>query len=236
MNDFSKKIKESDSIELIQAIFCVINLNKINSFPLDKVMDSLFYNLKTNNNIEASERTYSIVTNIDFIEKNYKLIRDRYDLYYNENKELLNRFNVAIDNITKDISHKRRLNINPDSPLYSFYLQTIDLQKRLIDKQIQNNKETGSTALKRSTLINEYIIPIKILANKVENSANYEYLQETMLFLHNLENVLIDYGKINDFGYLFESMISEMKVSRDKLNESNQYFKEHKIKSYLCVK
>jgi hypothetical protein len=127
INDFSKRLIDSDSLELVKTNFNIIHLNRINSFPLDKIMDSLFYNLKTSSNDDASIITCSIVKNIDFIEKEYKLILKHYDLYCHGNNELLNRFNIVFGEITKDISHKHRLNIDFNSPLYNFYFEASNL-------------------------------------------------------------------------------------------------------------
>jgi hypothetical protein len=84
--------------------------------------------------------------------------------------------------------------------------------------------------------MNEYIKPIEILAYKDENLSKYDSVQDTMLRLSNLENILIEYRGINSYGTLFESMINEMKKSKEKLVDSNNYFKEHIIKNYLYVK
>ena len=233
---FAKKVKSSDSLNSIPYQTNRLCLNKLNALPIEKLTDALFINLQIKpTEKKSSIQLFNLINQLDFLDKNIRLVTAHNEKYYKENEGLLHEWNTHLVILTKNIvnnyNDKTKTEIED-----KFYEYSLTLQKDIINLQKQNAEGTNYLEVARSIFMSKYINPINKYGINDQKFANSQRIQMTMNLLRELTMVNLKYNNLVGYGNDFENMNFENIKAQTILFKSIAYYESHKIKSFWKIK
>lgn len=230
---FAQEVKKSDSLNIALYHSNVLCFEKLSSLPLEKITDALLVNLKVRKKEnKATKHLFNLIRQLEFLEKNAKLITINYEKYLKQNELLLDEWNKYFIELTKNIG-SNYIDITTSEPERQFYDHSKPIQMKIVDIQKQNIAESKSPEVPRSKIMNEFINPVYEYGK--QNSGEFSSsskIQETMMMLHEVKMVNMKYNNHIKFGNLFERMNEEMIKAKTILYETIEYYENHDIKSF----
>jgi hypothetical protein len=237
LGEFSNRVKNSDSFNIELYHTNLLCIEKLNSLPIEKLTDALLINLSVKKNeISAVSQLYSLINQLEFLDKNANQVTLIYDKYCKENDILLNEWNDHYLDLTKNVAENYNDQDTPEI-YHKFYEFSMLKQKKIIDFQKQNAIDHNNLVLCRSKFMNEFINPVYQYgldnSQHLVKSAN---IQKTMTMLNELKIVNQKYDTHSEYGEVFEVMNNSMIDSRKILFASIDYYDNHDIKSFWKIK
>lgn len=229
LKEFANEIKTNESLNIPKWTSNLIYFSKLNSFPIEKIADTLAINLKVEDTEKARKKMFDLLYQIEFVEKNYVEIKDTYNLYCIKNAKIMDEWNKNYMLLYSKILSAKTSTSFTSAELYCFnnieHLFAQILKKKENDVEISINEWSD-----------KFIEPcMDYLNGKIYLIQNSKLIEITMLII-NIRIVIIDHYALNKYGDVFDENLSHMEKAGNIIKESVDYFKKYSLKKTIHIK
>lgn len=215
LEKFSNEIKNNKDIDIPLWTIHIIHFSEINKIPLERYADIYIFGIDSKDYKEKRKKLMNFLYQLEYLEKVQSLIMDIYNEYSKHNEEIMNEWNNCQMNL-----QKLYLSINyDDNPkaerFYIFF-------KNAVDKTSQSfNLDTWKS---------EYIHPTLNLIK--EKPSPESILFQIAILTRDLNITIVKGYESNKYSEVFAGYVSNLKKSRDIIDNFKNYFENKEIKRH----
>lgn len=221
LEDFSEKVKINTDLNIAPWRTSTIHLSEINRIPLEKFSDIYLCGHLEKNREQNRKELMNFLYQVEYLNKVEVIIKSIYDEYCTHNNKIMDEWN-------------------------SNYMQLFDFIGTC-NTQIMTSEELNvytNTTTKLTPLLNqdgsfsgldrwekEFINPMMDLIKPLPLTSHVIY--QFAIYIRNMRIIKMKHDKLNQYNYVFNEYVGNLKNSKSIIIKSVEHFKNQKIK-YFC--
>jgi hypothetical protein len=222
--DFAKRLQESDEMQPERIQFNAVLTNKLLSMGLRDFIDTIILNHRGKKD-ENSERLYSIISQMEFLELAQKDLEAKYNVYHQDSLKYMDDWNEAYKRLHYFMtSLKLNVHTHPEHPLFPFYIALSDI----FNGFVTNNPKGGNI----ETFKNQLFTPIFDKCQKYsQTNPQLQEVYVVSLILQDLQIVIKKwYANRDGTGQLFDEIANRLENAAKVINENIDKLEKMKFK------
>lgn len=235
LDTFANELIKNSSLNIPKYVFVTLNFDKINSLPLDKLIDALVVNISTKIDKKiAVNSSYNLLNQLYFLEIIVKDIQKTYDNYCIENRKIMDEWNEHFMSLSEQLSQTSS-DKSLDALECQYYEKIWNELKPFILVQHEKIRNGEDPDYSISEFKEKFIIPAyEYNTNPV--FAKSSKISKTILTISMLRNTILKHEKINEFGFVFKERSESMKFSWDSVYSSVLFYEKQAITKFWDIK
>lgn len=220
LEKFSNEVKINTDLNIVKWRTSMIHLSEINKIPLEKFSDIYIWGHSEKNKDQNRKELMNFLYQIEYLNRVEAIIKSVYDEYCTQNNKILDEWNSNYMQLIDFIGSCKTQSLSPEEKrIYS------NITNSIIPLL---NKDGNFSGIDRWE--NEFIQPISTLL--VSLSFNSQIINQFTIYVRNMRIVKLKHDKLNQYSFVFNSYINNLKKAQSIIKSSIEHFKSQEIKKY----
>jgi len=220
LRKFSNEIKVNTDLNIAMWKSSLIHLTRIDNISLERYADIFMYGLDESDENENRKRLMNFLYQIEYINKAEKLIMKVYEEYTEENRRIMDEWNVY---------NGQLVHLVTNTTTHTDTFEKIKFEE--IFKRFAVLLRNDGTFAGTDKWKSEFVDPSIVLLSD-EKCDKYPLLVQLIDLISSLNFVILKHNKLNDYSDIFKEYIESLTNAQKIINDSLDYFKSHTLKQY----